>query len=136
MQHIELRHLDVSRIGLGALGMSGSSTGAGSDDAESIRTVHRALDRGVTFLDAAETYGPFRNGELLGRALRGRRDQVALATKFGLVSRTAGTAFGLVSRTAGTATPNEADSSPASIRAAVEGPPRGLDTGHINRPLP
>ena len=86
MKHIKLGDLDVSRIGLGAMGMSAAYTGAGTDDAESLRTVRRALDLGVTFLDTAETYGPFTNEELLGRAIKGRRDEVVLATKFGRIS--------------------------------------------------
>ena len=86
MRHVKLGGLDVSRIGLGAMGMSAAYTGAGTDDAESIRTIHRALDLGVTFLDTAETYGPFTNEELLGRAIKDHRDEVVLATKFGRIS--------------------------------------------------
>ena len=86
MRHIKLRDLEVSRIGLGAMGMSHDYTGSGTDEAESVRTMHRALELGVTFIDTAEIYGPYVNEELLGRALKGRRDQVVLATKFGLVS--------------------------------------------------
>lgn len=71
----------VSCLGLGCMGMS-QSYGTG-DDAESIATIHRALDVGVTFFDTAEAYGPFTNETLLGRALRGRRDGVVVATKFG-----------------------------------------------------
>lgn len=118
MKHIELRDLDVSRIGLGAMGMSHAYTGAGSDDAESIRTIHRALELGVTFIDTAEVYGPYINEELVGRALKGRRDQVVLATKFGLISHTG--------REGGT------DSSPAGIRTAVEGSLKRLDTDRID----
>jgi aryl-alcohol dehydrogenase-like predicted oxidoreductase len=88
--------------------MSTAYTGAGSDDAESIRTIHRALDLGVTLIDTAEVYGPFVNEELVGQAIRGRRDEVVLATKFGLISHTGGR-------------PGTPDSSPASIRTAVEG---------------
>ena len=73
--------LEVSALGLGCMGMS-QSYGV-PDDQESIATLHRAIDLGVTFLDTAEAYGPFANEELLGRALAGRRDQVVLATKFG-----------------------------------------------------
>jgi aryl-alcohol dehydrogenase-like predicted oxidoreductase len=73
--------LEVSSIGLGCMGMS-QSYGV-PDDQESIATLHRAVELGVSFLDTAEAYGPFTNEELLGRALRGRREQVVLATKFG-----------------------------------------------------
>src|SRR6202050_4236440 len=86
MKHIELGTLDVARIGLGCMGMSDAYPGAGSDDAESIRAIHRALDLGVTLIDTAEIYGPFANEELVGRAIKDRRDQVVLATKFGLVA--------------------------------------------------
>src|SRR6188768_3533685 len=86
MKHISLGGLEVSRIGLGAMSMSGYyNIGEGSDD-ESIRAIHRALDLGVTHLDTAEIYGPFTNEELVGRAIRGRRDQGVLATEFGLVA--------------------------------------------------
>ena len=70
MKHVKLGDLDVSRIGLGAMGMSFGYTGAGADDAESIRTIHRALDLGVTFIDTAEIYGPYTNEELVGQALK------------------------------------------------------------------
>ena len=119
MKHVKLRDLEVSRIGLGAMGMSFGYTGAGSDDAESIRTIHRALELGVTFIDTAEIYGPYTNEELVGKALKGRRDDAVVATKFGLISH-AGRASG------------ELDSSPASIRAAVEGSLRRLGTDHID----
>ncbi|KAA0935062.1 aldo/keto reductase [Streptomyces apricus] len=118
MKHIRLRDLEVSRIGLGAMGMSHGYTGAGTDEAESVRTVHRALELGVTFIDTAEVYGPYTNEELVGRALKGRRDQVVLATKFGLISHSG--------REGGT------DSSPANVRTAVEGSLRRLDTDRID----
>ncbi|MFJ4831916.1 aldo/keto reductase [Streptomyces sp. NPDC088747] len=119
MQRVRLGDLEVSRIGLGAMGMSHGYTGAGTDDAESIRAIHRALELGVTFLDTAEVYGPFINEELVGRALKGRRDEVVLATKFGLISHSG--------RPSG-----QLDSSPASIRVAVEGSLKRLGTDHID----
>src|SRR3984957_100392 len=81
MKHIHLGTLDVARIGLGGVGMSPPHPGAGADDAESIRTIRRALDLGVTLIDTAEIYGPFVNEELVGQAISGRREQVVLATK-------------------------------------------------------
>jgi len=119
MRHISIGGLDVSRIGLGAMSMAGYyNIGTGSD-AESIRTIHRALDLGVTHIDTAEIYGPYTNEELVGRAIRGRRDKVVLETKFGVVSH-AGSGPGVI------------DSSPANIRAAVEGSLRRLSTDHID----
>jgi len=73
--------LEVSALGLGCMGMS-EFYGDG-DEAESIATIHRALDLGLTLLDTADMYGPFTNEQLVGQAIAGRRDQVVLATKFG-----------------------------------------------------
>jgi aryl-alcohol dehydrogenase-like predicted oxidoreductase len=120
MKHVSLGGLDVSRIGLGAMTMAGTYTsGGGLDDAESIRAIHRALDLGVTHIDTAEIYGPFHSEELVGEAIRGRRDQVVVATKFGLVSHSGGG-------------PGVTDSSPANIRAAAEGSLKRLGTDYID----
>ena len=109
MKNAHLGSLEVSRIGLGAMTMAGTYTSEGAlDDAESIRTIHRALDLGVTHIDTAEIYGPFHSEEIVGQAVKGRRDQVVIATKFGLVSHAGGG-------------PGVIDSSPANVRAAVEG---------------
>jgi aryl-alcohol dehydrogenase-like predicted oxidoreductase len=119
MQHVHLGTLDVGRIGLGGMGMSSAYTGAGADDAESIRAIHRALDLGVTLVDTAEIYGPFVNEELVGHAIKGRRDDVVLATKFGLVSHAGGG-------------PGNLDSSPANVRTALEGSLQRLAVDHID----
>src|SRR5258708_1030435 len=107
MKHISIGGLEVSRIGLGAMSMSGYYNIGEGSDAESIRAIHRALDLGVTHVDTAEIYGPYTNEELVGRAIKGPRDQVVLATKFDLVSHARGG-------------PGVRDSSPANIRAAAE----------------
>jgi len=120
MQQAHLGDLQVSRIGLGAMGMSHGYTGAGTDDAESIRAIHKALELGATLIDTAEIYGPFINEELVGRALKGRRDQVVLATKYGLVSHRDGGG------------PWQVDSRPENLRAAIEGSLKRLGTDHID----
>jgi aryl-alcohol dehydrogenase-like predicted oxidoreductase len=108
--------LEVSALGLGCMGMS-QFYGV-PDDAESTATIRRALDLGVTFFDTAESYGPFTNEELLGRALRGRRDEAVIATKFGF--RIEG------GRMTGV------DSRPAHVREVVEASLRRLGTDRID----
>jgi aryl-alcohol dehydrogenase-like predicted oxidoreductase len=120
MKHVSLGGLDVSRIGLGAMTMAGTYTsGGGLDDGESVRAIHRALELGVTHIDTAEIYGPFHSEELVGKAIKGRRGQVVVATKFGLVSHAGGG-------------PGVVDSSAANVRAAVEGSLKRLGTDRID----
>jgi aryl-alcohol dehydrogenase-like predicted oxidoreductase len=120
MRHVSLAGLDVSRIGLGLMGMSAFYTGAATDDAESIRTIHRAVELGVTFFDTAEIYGPYTNEELLGRALAGRWDEVVVASKFGLLSHRGGDGGRVI------------DGHPDNARAAVEGSLKRLGADHID----
>lgn len=109
----------IGRIGLGLMGMSAFYTGATRDDEGAIRTIHRALELGVTFLDTAEIYGPYLNEELLARAIAGRRDEVVIATKFGTIRHTLDGTGGL-------------DGSAANVRLSVEGSLRRLGTDHID----
>ncbi len=108
--------LSVAGIGLGCMSMS-HGYGERGDEAESIATIHRALDLGVTLLDTAEAYGPYTNEELVGRAIRGRRDGVILATKFGIV-------IGAGSL--------KMDGSPANAKKSVEGSLRRLNVEVID----
>ena len=111
--------LTVSALGLGCMGMSASyGSPEERDQTEAIATLNRALDIGITFLDTAEVYGPFTNEELLGRALKGRRDEAVIATKFGWDIE-GGKSTGL-------------DSRPAHIREAVNGSLKRLQTDHID----
>jgi aryl-alcohol dehydrogenase-like predicted oxidoreductase len=120
MKTAQLGNLEVSRIGLGAMTMAGTYTSEGAlDNAESIRTIHRALDLGVTHIDTAEIYGPFLSEEIVGEAIKGRRDQVVIATKFGLVSHSGGG-------------PGVIDSAAANVKTAVNGSLERLGTDHID----
>jgi aryl-alcohol dehydrogenase-like predicted oxidoreductase len=120
MKNARLGDLEVSRIGLGAMTMAGTYTSEGAlDNSESIRTIHRALELGVTHIDTAEIYGPFLSEEIVGQAIKGRRDEVKIATKFGLVSHSGGGA-------------GVTDSSAANIRTAVEGSLKRLGTDYID----
>jgi aryl-alcohol dehydrogenase-like predicted oxidoreductase len=110
--------LEVSAIGLGCFGMSGPYGPV--DERESITTLHRALELGCTFFDTAESYGPFTSEELLGKAIKGLRDQVVIGTKFGYPFRD-GSQVGI-----------EASCRPARIREAVEGSLRRLGTDYID----
>lgn len=125
MKHIHTgTGLDVGRIGLGCMGMSAFYDGAGQDEAESIRTLHRAVDQGVTLFDTAEAYGPFTNERLVGSALKDRRDDVVIATKFGLLKHAPGKDAEDYER--------GMDSSPAGIRIAVEASLQRLGTDRID----
>jgi aryl-alcohol dehydrogenase-like predicted oxidoreductase len=118
VKQTRLGELEVSRLGLGTMGMSAYYSGANSDEEESIRTIRRALELGVTFFDTAQAYGPFINEELLGRALGADRDSVVVASKFAIVNRATGE--------------REQNGSPENLRASFDDSLRRLGTDHID----
>ena len=109
----------VGRIGLGLMGMSAFYTGAALDDASSIRTIHRAIELGVTFFDTAEIYGPYINEELLAKAIGGKREKLVIATKFGTILHRSDGNRGL-------------DGSAENVRLSVEGSLSRLRTDYID----
>ena len=117
MQHRKLRDLEVSAIGLGCMGMS--EFYGTHDDAQSLNTIHRALDLGINLLDTADAYGPFTNEQLVGRAIRGRRDSVVIATKFGNERNADGSWIGINGR-------------PDYVKAACDGSLLRLGVDHID----
>ncbi|MEY4039853.1 MAG: hypothetical protein RLZZ52_721 [Actinomycetota bacterium] len=120
MRYTHLRDLKVSTMGLGCMGMSHLFTGKNQPDDVHIATIHRALDLGVTFFDTAEIYGPLTNEVLVGKALHGHREDVVIATKFGMMTGEG------EDRTLGF------DSTPSNIRYAVEASLTRLNTDYID----
>jgi len=117
VKQTKLRDLTVSALGVGCMGMSDFY--GSHDDAESIATIHRAIDIGVNFFDTADAYGPFTNEELVGRAIRDRRDRVVIATKFGNERRPDGSWVGI-------------NGKPDYVRAACDGSLQRLGVDHID----
>src|SRR5438876_11056015 len=122
MKHRKLADLDVSALGLGCMGMSAFY--GSTDEDEAIATIRRALELGINFLDTAQLYGPLTNEELVGRAIKGRRDEYVIATKF--------------SRRMDAATPGELstigplDGSADHVRSSIDGSLTRLGTDRID----
>lgn len=115
-----LNDLTVSDMGLGCMGMSAFYGTA--DEGEAIRTIHRAIELGCTFLDTAEMYGPYKNEELVGRAIRDRRDDVVLATKFGI----------RIAPTDDEPNRRVIDGTPGNVRRSIEGSLQRLGTDRVD----
>jgi aryl-alcohol dehydrogenase-like predicted oxidoreductase len=112
--------IEVGAVGLGCMGMSWAYGSAAADETQSLAVIHRAVELGVTLIDTADMYGPFTNEQLVGRALRGRRDAVVLATKVGLVVDDPST-FAM-----------HRDGSPEHVRAAIDASLARLETGAVD----
>ena len=122
MKHRKLADLEVSALGLGCMGMSAFY--GSSDEDESVRTIQRAPELGINFLDTAQLYGPLTNEQLVGRAIKGHRDEYVIATKFSLRMDKA---------TAGDmSTVGPADGSAEHVRDSIEGSLRRLGTDYID----
>jgi len=111
--------LAVSKLGLGCMGLSDFYSSSAIADSKGIELIHRALELGVTLFDTADMYGPFKNEELVGRALRGRRDRAVIATKFGILRNEQGDRLGVSGK-------------PEYVKSALEGSLRRLGVDHVD----